>query len=289
MISFSGTISEKEYLLFRDYIQTNSGIIITPEKAYVIETRLSGVIAQTGLNSFSDFYEMLRTCNDPKMKQKVINAITNNETMWFRDKTPWKLLVDIVLPKLIEDLQTKKKNKIRIWSAAASTGPEIYSTVMCIDNYLSQKRITGVSLSDFDFLATDISSEALETAKKGRYNTISIKRGLSDYYREKYFINKGPAWEIEPRIREVVDFVQFNHQDSYIKFGKFDIVFLRYILLYFNDDLRRDIVFKMYRTLADDGVLFTGTYVLYELFGDLFEMNRYENMTYFTKKMRDLI
>jgi chemotaxis protein methyltransferase CheR len=189
-----------------------------------------------------------------------------------------------VLPRLIDDLISGRKKRVRIWSAAASTGPEIYSTVMCIDNYLQANRVKGIGLSDFEFFATDISNRVLEIAKKGRYDIISIKRGLSDYYKYRYFVQNDSAWDIDPRIREAVRFEQFNLQDNYDRFGSFDIIFCRYVLIYFAEDLQKEIMLKMDNALVDGGLLFTGNYVLYELFRENFDIGHYANTTFFVKK-----
>ena len=278
------SINENEFDLFKGYIKEKSGIIIPKEKAYLIETRLSKLMLDAGTDSFSEFYRYIAANTDPMMPQKIIDAITTNETMWFRDGAPWKVLEESVLPGLVEKLAAGKKAKARIWSAAVSTGQEVYSSVMCVDDYLSKSGARGVSLSDFDFFATDISGRVLEIAKHGRYDKISIMRGLSDYYRTKYFYNDGSVWNLDPKIREAVKFKQFSLQESYGNFGIFDVIFCRYVFIYFSDDLKKEIISKIRDSLADDGVLFIGNYVLYDLFSDEFDANYYGNMTYYTKK-----
>lgn len=276
-------ISEREFLLFRDYIAENSGILIPPEKAYLIETRLAKLMLDAGTESFGEFYDYIVSGADLLIAQKIINAMTTNETMWFRDAALWKVLEQTVLPKLVEAISAGKKTRARIWSAAVSTGQEIYSTVMCVDNYLTRNNIKSVSLSDFEFIATDISDRVLDTAKKGRYDAISIMRGLSDYYKNKYFIKNGAAWLIDPKIRDLVKFRQFNLQNSYITLGTFDIIFCRYVLIYFPDERKREVAAKMHGALNDGGILFTGNYIFYNLF-DNFDSNHYENLTYYSKR-----
>jgi len=278
------SISDTEFLLFRDYISEKSGIDIPPEKSYLIETRLSKLMADTGADTFSEFYRYIISDSDPSMPQKIINAMTTNETLWFRDGSPWKVLEEITLPKLVEELMTGKKTRAKIWCAAVSTGQEVYSTVMCVDNYLARNNIKSVSLANFDFFATDISSRVLDIAKKGRYDAISIMRGLDEHYKSAYFVKDGPAWEIAPKIREAVRFAQYNLQNNYQAFGLFDIIFCRYVLIYFSDRQKKEIITKMHGALADGGLLFTGNYVLSELFKDHFISNHYENLTYYSKR-----
>jgi chemotaxis protein methyltransferase CheR len=176
-MKINGSISAEEYILFRDYIIKNCGIFIPPEKAYLVETRLSRLMANSGTESFNEFFDYIVSNKNPLIPQLIIDAIATNETLWFRDTGPWKYLEEVALPYFIENLTSGKKTRIRIWSAGASAGQEIYSTVMCIDNYLNRNRISGISLSDFDFYATDVSKCVLEIAKQGRYNKLSIPRG----------------------------------------------------------------------------------------------------------------
>ena len=276
--------SEEEFHLFRDYIKNSCGICIPPEKAYLIETRLSKLMIDAGAESFSEFFNIITSKINFPMHQKIINAITTNETLWFRDATLWRYIEEIALPKLIEELSSGKKKRIRIWSAASSTGKEIYSTVMCIDDYLQKHKPEGVSLCDFEFFATDISVRVLDIAKKGRYDNISINRGLNDYYKSKYFTQNASAWDIDPKIMAAVNFAHFNLQNSYQRFGLFDMILCRYVLIYFSDELKRDIIRKMHGALTDGGILFTGNYALYDMFEDYFEINHYDNITYYVKK-----
>jgi len=278
------SINENEFSLFQNYIAQNSGIVIPPEKAYLIETRLSKLMLDAGAESFGEFYKYIISNKDPGVSEKIINAITINETMWFRDTAPWKVLEEIILPKLVADLATGRKIRARIWCAAVSTGQEVYTAAMCVDEYLSKNPVKGVTLSSFEFLATDISGSALEIAKNGRYDKISIKRGLSDHFRDKYFSSNGSVWDIDPRIRNAVRFERFNLQESYVKFGSFDIIFCRYVLIYFSEEMKKEIAGKMRDSLADGGVFFTGNYVIYDLLKDYFESQHYDNLTYYLKK-----
>jgi len=277
-------INESEFRLFRDYIAKNSGIVIPEEKTYLIETRLTKHMAQVGIDSFKRFYDYIISNDSPQMVQKIVNAITTNETKWFRDTEPWTVLETIVLPPLVDELSSGVRDRVRIWSAAASSGQEIYSTVMCVDNYLRSNNILNVKLSDFDFIATDISGDILEIAKKGRYDRISMTRGLSDFYKEKYFTQNGTAWDISDKIKNVVEFKPFNLQNSFMGFEKFDIIFCRYILIYFSDELKEEIIRKMSGLLNEGGIVFTGIYALLDVFSKYFDSNAYGNTTYYQKK-----
>ncbi len=278
------SIDKDEFELFSAFLLKNSGILIPPEKAYLFETRLAKMMLDAGTESFKAFYDYIQSGADPKATQRVIDAMTTNETLWFRDASPWKVLEDKVLPPLIEALQGGDRSRIRIWCAAVSTGQEVYSTAMCIDNYLKRHQIRGVTLSDFDFIATDISGRVLDIARKGRYDAISIRRGLDDYYRTKYFTQDGAAWIIDPIIQNAVEFIHYNLQNSFNSFGFFDIIFCRYILIYFPQHLKKDIISRMNDSLVDGGVLFVEKYTFFDLFEEDYNINHYDNYTYYTKR-----
>ena len=274
---------ESEYTQISKYITDISGIVIPPEKYYLIETRLYRLMLESGVESFNEFYRKILMPGNPQMNQQIINAITVNETLWFRDAVLWHCFEREILPGLVEQLISGKKTKIRIWSAAASTGQEAYSIAMCIDNYLKRNNIVSVKLSDFEILATDISDRVLDIAKTGRYDKISMTRGITDHYKAAYFKSSGSAWDLDPYIKNSVEFKRFNLMSKYEGFGKFDMIFCRYVLIYFPDDLKTKIISKMLNALNDDGILFTGAYVLYNFLRDVFSVKEYGNLTYYVK------
>ncbi len=278
------SIGKNEYALFRDFLIKNTGINIPAEKAYLFETRLARMMAEAGTESFAEFYTYIQSGKDPMAVQKIINAMTTNETMWFRDATPWKILEDVLLPKLVQALIDGEKSRIRIWCSAVSTGQEAYSTAMCIDDYLRKNDVQGVSLSDFQIVASDISTRVLDIAQKGRYDAISMQRGMNDYYRLKYFTRDGAAWHIDPKIRDAVKFSAYNLLNDFYSRGNFDIIFCRYVLIYFSQELKEDIILKMHSSLSDGGVLFAENYTLYDFFEDYYEVNMLNDFSYYIKK-----
>jgi len=278
---------DNEYKQIGDFITEISGIVIPPEKYYLIETRLYRLALESGVESFDDFYNKVILPGKQQIAQKIINAITVNETLWFRDAVLWNCFEHEVLPELVEILASGRKKKIRIWSTAVSTGQEAYSVAMCIDNYLKKNSISHVKLSNFEIFATDISDRALDIATTGRYDKISMTRGISDYYKEAYFKQSDSAWDIDPHIKNSVKFKRFNLKNSYSDFGKWDIIFCRYVLIYFPDALKIEIISKLYEALNDNGVLFTGNYVLYNMLRDVFSAKEYGNLTYYIKEDGD--
>ncbi len=281
----SVNISEMEFSLFQKFILDKCGIELAPEKAYLIESRLTKILVDLKCNSFGELYRTLQSSHDDKLVQRLIDAITTNETLWFRDKLPWRVMENLLLPQFIEDLKSGKKDRIRIWSAATSTGQEAYSTAMCIDNYLKTKNVQGVSLKQFEIIGTDISRLVLEIAKNGRYDSIAITRGLDKTLKSTYFTQRDNAWEIIPPIKQAVQFHQFNLQNSFASFGTFDIIFCRYVLIYFSDILKTDIIKRMNQSLKVDGTMFLGAYEMCSHLSSMFESKLFENGVYYTKAL----
>lgn len=280
----TSSLSEIEFRLFKTYIKEKCGIDIHDDKAYLVETRLSKLLVDSGMESFEALYNLIMSNRDPYIAEKVIDAITTNETLWFRDQTPWKIMEDIVLPRLIEELRSGKKRKVRIWSAAASTGQEAYSTAICIRNYLEQKRITDIQPEQFEILATDISKTVLEIARKGRYDAISIARGLDPKYKERFFRKEGMVWVLEDAIKNAVRFEHFNLQNSFMFLGKFDIIFCRYVLIYFADTFKQELGKKFFESVEPDGVMFLGASELHHCMDSYFEMAHHANGTYYVRR-----
>lgn len=277
-------LSNSEFLLFKKFIYDRCGINIEENKSYLIETRLAKLLIDSGLTSFTELYDILENNWDDSIATKVIDAVTTNETLWFRDGKPWEILENKFIPLYIDKLRKSEIDKVRIWSAASSTGQEIYSTVITIDNYLKKHGITDVKLNDFEFFATDISTNVLEIAKKGFYDAISIKRGLSENYRDSYFKKEGYVWEIDEFVKKQVRFEQFNLQNSFMFIGKFDLIFCRYVLIYFSDELRKDIIKKMANTIKKDGGFIIGASEIYADIDEHFEKQVYNEGLYYTVK-----
>lgn len=276
-------ITSKEFKLFQEYIEKNCGIVINEDKTYLVESRVIRLLIEFEVENFEALYNKLNSNSNSKIADKIIEEITTNETLWFRDGYPWKILEDVLLPNYIAKLRKKEVNKIRIWSAASSTGQEAYSTVIIINEFLDKNNIKDVTLSDFEIIATDISGQVLEIAKKGRYDPISMKRGIDEYFKLKYFSKKGNTWEIADFIKNRVDFRKMNLQSNFILLGKFDIVLCRYVMIYFSNKFKNDLLQKIYNILVDDGVLFIGSSELLYNNKHKFKENEHKNGIYYTK------
>lgn len=277
-------LTSKEFTLMQKFIEEKCGIAIGEEKAYLIESRLTKLLIDSGLSNFEELYQKIYANSDPSITEKVIDAITTNETLWFRDRSPWLILENLLLPQYIQQLREGKRSTVRIWSAAASTGQEAYSTSICIDDYLTKNNITDVKLTDFEILATDISATVLHIARMGKFDSISIMRGLDPRYKDRYFINEGRVWSINERIKSIIRFQQFNLQNSYLLMGKFDLIFCRYVIIYFNDNLKKVILDKMSNSLNSKGVFIMGSSEIFVNYNDRYEMKDYNNGVYYRLK-----
>ena len=277
-------LSDIEFGLFKQFIEEKCGIEIPKEKAYFIESRLSSLLFETGASGFDELYQIIRNNQNLKITAELIDHITTNETSWFRDKAPWNTMESRLLPGYISQLRSGKKNKIRIWSAAASTGQESYSTAMFIDSWLEKNGIQDITLAQFEIMGTDISHTVLEFAKNARYDATTMTRGLDPYYKDKYFEKDGLDWKLGDKIKKAVQFKQFNLQNSFLSFGKFDIIFCRYVLLYFPNTLKESIASKLLNSTLEDSILFIGASELCEEIEKYFKLTHEEVGTYYVRR-----
>jgi chemotaxis protein methyltransferase CheR len=280
-----GDITSRQFDLMRSYIEEECGIALGKEKAYLITNRLSGLLTEYNIPDYEGLYYTLKNKKDPHLKERVIDSITTNETLWFRDKTPFRTLEEVLLPKYIEEVRAGGRNRIRIWSAGCSTGQEPYSIAMLIDRYLAREGIRDVSPGNFEILATDISRRVLKIAEAGKYDDLSIARGLDLEYRSRYFTREGRDWVLDKGIRDRVEFKQFNLQNNFVALGKFDVIFCRYVTIYFSPDLKREIFRKIATALNRPwGVLFLGSSEVFTGYGDYFTRMLHNGGVYYKVK-----
>lgn len=221
---------------------------------------------------------------NPCLMERIIDAITTNETLWFRDQSPWLIFERILIPQYVRLLRQKERTKVRIWSAGCSTGQEPFSIAMCIDSYLARNNITDISLGAFEILASDISRSALASAQAGQYDGIAMTRGLNERYRNLYFKCNNGFWKLEDRIRNAVTFKSFNLQHDFYGLGDFDCILCRYTLIYFSDRLKKQVLSKIYRHLRENGVLLIGSSELIMDYSCYFTMEQREGGVLYQRK-----
>ncbi len=264
-MSFS--ISPSEYGQFKQKLEQYSGITLGENKEYLITSRLRRLLEKENLASFSELIKAMD--RNSKVKESVVDAMTTNETLWFRDDHPFKIFKDKLLPELAQ-----AKRPIRIWSAACSTGQEPYSLSIAIEEY--KRKNPGALATDVKIVATDISPTALAIAKAGIYPQLALKRGMGEAHLKQYFKQLGAdEWQISDEIKRRIDFRALNLQSSYSLLGKFDIVFCRNVLIYFSPEFKADILKRIHGTLNKDGHLFVGASEAVNNLADYYQMKQF--------------
>lgn len=244
-------IAVNEYNTFRRYLEDACGIVLGENKHYLVTSRLKRVTEEFSFPTLSDMMTTLVKGNDRRLREKVIDAMTTNETMWFRDVYPFEILKNELLPEL-----AKNNAPIKIWSAASSTGQEAYSISMTTSEF--QQVNPGKLTSNLEIVGTDISQTVVNKAKLGNYDELSVVRGLSPQRRDKFFSQKDDGWVINSDIAKRTRFTELNLLSSYSLLGKFDIIFCRNVLIYFSSEMKKDILERMADILKPGGTLILG-------------------------------
>ncbi len=247
------SITPQDYESFRVFLEKACGILLGENKHYLVTSRLNRLMREFQVASFADLMRILREQPRSPLREQIIDAMTTNETMWFRDTYPFEMLRLTILPELAKQ---PRSGPLRIWSAACSTGQEPYSISMTVSEF--QQANPGALRGDVQIIATDISPSALRIARAGVYERITVVRGLSEERRNRFFLDHGERWEVKPEIRRRVSFSEGNLMSSYAALGRFDIIFCRNVLIYFSADLKRDILGRMAQSLNPNGYLFLG-------------------------------
>ncbi|PAV25148.1 CheR-type MCP methyltransferase [Tamilnaduibacter salinus] len=246
-------ITQQEYDAFKTFLQDACGILLGDNKQYLVKSRLRKIMEENELGSLGELLKRLQRSSREPLRETVIDAMTTNETLWFRDNHPFRILNEKILPEFAE---THANQPVRIWSAACSTGQEPYSIAMAIDEF--RRKNPGKLRGDIRIVATDISRSVLDVARHGEYEMLAIGRGLSPERQKNYFTaTRNGGWQVKPAIRSMVEFKELNLLDRYL-LGKFDIVFCRNVLIYFSADLKKDILTRMHGTLNRQGYLILG-------------------------------
>jgi chemotaxis protein methyltransferase CheR len=240
-------VSEQNYKYLQQEIYRQSGIVLDDDKHYLLESRLMPVARAAKLASLDELCARLRIGVDTVLAQKVIEALTTNETLFFRDIAPF----DAMRQRLIPELLAKRSPKLAIWSAAASSGQEAYSIAMLLKEL-------GTVDRPVDILGTDLSEQILDRAREAKYVQFEVNRGLPAPYLVKYFKREGLDWQLKDEIRSMVKFRRFDLRQPMAALGKFDIVFCRNVLIYFDVATKIKILNQILTVLNPGGYLFLG-------------------------------
>lgn len=248
----TSTIAPDDFAFLRDLVMKEAAIVLEPGKEYLVTSRLDPVARKENLDGISGLVRALKSHTGVKLREVVIDAMTTNETLWFRDSHPFETLQSTIIPQLIEKRASSRS--LDIWCAAASTGQEPYTIAMILKDSFPQLNGWRVRI-----LGTDISPTALEKAHEAKYSQMEMGRGLPAKYMVNYFSRQGVNYQINPNIRAMVDFKLFNLAGNWPPMGPFDLVFIRNVLIYFNQQTKNEIINKAERVLRPDGKLFLGS------------------------------
>jgi chemotaxis protein methyltransferase CheR len=234
-------MSSDEFALFQQWVNRHCCLALGEDKKYLLETRLTRILSEYKCETFMDLYRKVGNETNTDLRDRIVDAVTTHETLWFRDESPWEALRKHILPLMAKAARTRSE-PIRIWSAACSTGQEPYSLAMLIDDFCRNNREYSVSPDQFQILATDVSAPALVLAMAGRYDAISMRRGFVNAFegfRQTYFSASGTISTISPELRARVKFKRHSLQDSFAELGPFDLVLMRYVTIYFSADFKQ--------------------------------------------------
>lgn len=245
---------DPDFEQFRVFLEKTCGIVLGNNKQYLVSSRLNKLMEQQGLKTLGDLVRKIQAQPRSGLREQVVDAMTTNETLWFRDTYPFEVLRTRVLPELLKGAPGQR---LRIWSAACSSGQEPYSLSMTIDEY--ERSSPSQPKTAVQIVATELSGAMLAASKAAEYDSLAIARGLSSERLQRYFDVKTPGrWVVKTAIRSRVEFRVQNLLDSYAVLGKFDLVFCRNVLIYFSADVKKDILRRIHATLKPGGYLFLG-------------------------------
>ncbi len=275
-------VTPQEFVSFSKYILEISGIALVPGKEYLVETRLNPLLSRLECRTYGELLGKARSDVKKELENEIIDAISTNETYFFRDKSPFQLLQHKILPDLIDRRSSKttsRKPALRLWSAANSTGQEIYSIAMTLLEM-------GVTPQKYDIklFGTDISDAAIAQASYGVYNKFEMARGLDPVRLNKYFEIYQDRYKIKDELRAMAQFKKMNLMKPLTGIGKFDIVLCRNVMIYFTAEDRKKIYHNISKVMEPDGYLLIGSTESLVNDTDLFVSNKYLNSVFYQFK-----
>lgn len=242
----------EDYQAFGQYLEGSCGLVLGDNKDYLVANRLSRLMTELSVATLKELISRVDDHASGPLRERIIDAMTTNETMWFRDDYPFGILARVILPKLGQ----RRLSQLRIWSAACSTGEEAYSIAMVIREF--QQANTGAIPGNVQIIATDIDTTVLNQAKSASYDGKSLVRGISDGRRQRFFEKTADRWTLKSEVSQLVTFQALNLKESYSALGKFDVIFCRNVLIYFSSALKKDIVTRMVGNMNPSAYLLMG-------------------------------
>ena len=267
-------LSQNDFDFLREFVRARSAIELGENKQYLVEARLQPIIHREGLTNYSELVDQLKQAAAGPLHENV-DAMTTNETSFFRDMPVFDALAREIVPEVMKANQATRT--INIWSAACSSGQEIYSTCIILLERFPQLRLGW----RVNLMATDLSTEILERAQQGVYSQLEINRGMPAKYLVRYFDQDGAKWVIKPELREMVTFQQVNLIKPWPMLPRMDIIFMRNVLYYFSTETRKQILSKVKRQLGRDGYLLLGAAETIQMIDDEFKREHTHKATYY--------
>jgi chemotaxis protein methyltransferase CheR len=243
-------VTPLDYEFLRKLLKERSGLDLSADKQYLVESRLVPLARKAGLPGIGELVAKMKGGAD-KLTVEVVEAMTTNETFFYRDKVPFDHLRDTILPVMMQSRASRKT--LRIWSAACSTGQEPYSIAMCL-----KEKAAAMPGWRFEIVGTDLSQEVLEKSKAGIYSQFEVQRGLPIQLLVKYFTQVGELWQVSSELRGMIQHKQLNLLQDFSHLGKFDVIFCRNVLIYFDQDTKINIFERMSKIIEPDGMLMLG-------------------------------
>ncbi|HWR88288.1 MAG TPA: protein-glutamate O-methyltransferase CheR [Acidiferrobacterales bacterium] len=261
-------MSPQEYESFRAFLESACGILLGDNKQYLITSRLNSLLAEYRIPTIGALIERLHKDPRSALCERIVDAMTTNETLWFRDAFPFEILRQVILPELVK----ARAQGARIWSAACSSGQEPYSISMIIEEF--QRASPGALANNVQIIATDLSPSMLDLSRAGSYDAAAMARGISDERRRQFFTEHFGRWQLNEEVRRRVTFREHNLQQGCEPLGKFQVIFCRNVLIYFSAVLKRSILARFAAALQPGGYLFLGAAEAITGYSDDFEMLR---------------
>lgn len=245
------TITSHDFAYVSDLVRADSAIVLEPGKEYLVESRLLPLARAVGAPTLEGLLTQMRNQPNGQLRAKVVDALTTNETSWFRDVHPWNTLSQHVLPEMIAARATARR--LSVWCGAASSGQEPFTIAMAL-----QEAFQGHPGYTAQILATDLSEEMLTRARAARYSQLEVNRGLPAPMLVKHFTRSGTEWQVNDELRRMVEFRTLNLATPFPPMGAYDIVFLRNVLIYFDTTTKREVLERVRKVMRPDGYLFLG-------------------------------
>ncbi|MDH4133530.1 MAG: protein-glutamate O-methyltransferase CheR [Gammaproteobacteria bacterium] len=273
-------ISGADYAQFSAFLEDASGITLGENKQYLVESRLRPLLEEYRIPTLGHLIERLRRERPPELYARIVDAMTTNETLWFRDGYPFEILRQTILP----EYALVHGAPLRLWSAACSSGQEPYSIAMSVEE--ARRASPAEVPAVVQILATDLSPSMLESARAGRYDSATMARGLDADRRRAFFTEQHGRWELIESVRRRVEFREYNLLASFEPLGKFQVVFFRNVLIYFSPERKREIFTRLATSIVPGGYLFLGASETVAGYTEAFEMQRLSSGIVYRRKRR---